>query len=75
MQTLQQLRDSELKTIIKNFQDQNGKPFTLQDLLNELRLQHKFFAILINGKSIRDLNMEISLTDDIVILPKIAGGH
>lgn len=45
----------------------------VSDLLKELNLNDKFFAILVNGKK-ASLNDEIQEGSDIVILPRIAGG-
>jgi len=47
---------------------------TVSDLLKDLRLESKFFAILVNGKKV-DLNDTIEENSEIVILPRIAGGH
>ena len=46
---------------------------TVKDLLHELKLEQKFFAILVNGKRV-ELNTVIEKDSEIVILPKIAGG-
>ena len=47
---------------------------TVSDLLKDLKLESKFFAILVNGKKV-DLNDTIEANSEIVILPRIAGGH
>ena len=47
---------------------------TVADLLKDLKLESKFFAILVDGKKV-DLNDEVEAGSDIVILPRIAGGH
>ena len=47
---------------------------TVADLLKDLSLESKFFAILVNGKKV-DLNDKVEAGSDIVILPRIAGGH
>ena len=49
------------------------KAMTVADLLVELNLQGKYFGILVNGKKATP-ETKISPTDDIVILPHIAGG-
>lgn len=43
------------------------------DLLKELNLEDKYFGILVNGKK-AEPNTKIKETDEIVILPHIAGG-
>jgi molybdopterin converting factor small subunit len=45
----------------------------VKDLLKELNLEGKCFGILVNGKH-ADEDTVIRMTDDIVILPHIAGG-
>ncbi len=45
----------------------------VSDLLKELGLEGKYFAILIDGKK-ADLKDTVSEGSEIVILPKIAGG-
>jgi len=49
------------------------KTMTVKDLLKELNLEGKYFGILINGKKATE-DMTIKETDEIVILPHIAGG-
>jgi sulfur carrier protein ThiS len=46
---------------------------TVGDLLKELKLESKFFAILANGKKV-GINDTIEENSEITILPKIAGG-
>ena len=46
---------------------------TVADLLKELNLESKFFAILANGKKV-GVNDKIDEGATITILPKIAGG-
>jgi sulfur carrier protein ThiS len=46
---------------------------TVRDLLKELKLESKFFAILVDGHR-AELDAEISEGSEITILPKIAGG-
>ena len=46
---------------------------TVGDLLKELNLESKFFAILANGKKV-NINDTIEENSEITILPKIAGG-
>jgi len=46
---------------------------TVGDLLNDLKLESKYFAILANGKKV-ELNDLIEDGSEITILPKIAGG-
>ncbi len=47
---------------------------TVADLLKDLKLESKFFAILANGKKV-ELNDHIDEGSEITILPKIAGGR
>ena len=49
------------------------KSMTVADLLKELNLEGKYFGILVNGKK-AEPETKISETDQIVILPHIAGG-
>jgi len=49
------------------------KTMTVNDLLEELNLEGKYFGILVNGKK-ADESTKISPEDSIVILPHIAGG-
>jgi len=49
------------------------KTMTVKDLLKELSLEGKYFGILVNGKRATE-DQKISPTDNIVILPHIAGG-
>lgn len=46
---------------------------TVGDLLKDLKLESKYFAILANGKKV-ELNDRIEPGSEITILPKIAGG-
>ena len=64
----------ELKNTIgsvKSYQITGNK--TVKELLEQLKLQNKFFAILINGKNAK-LDDLIESGAEITILPKIAGG-
>ena len=47
---------------------------TLKELISDLRIDNKYFAILVDGKKISDLNQVIETDSSIVILPKIRGG-
>ncbi|MFX0056918.1 MAG: MoaD/ThiS family protein [Candidatus Heimdallarchaeota archaeon] len=49
------------------------KQMRVNELLKELNLEGKYFGILINGKKASE-NDIIKETDEIVILPHIAGG-
>ena len=49
------------------------KTMTVGDLLKELNLEDKYFGILVNGKKATP-ETRINQTDEIVILPHIAGG-
>lgn len=44
------------------------------DVLEKLNLEIKYFAILVNGQK-ADTSMQIEKNDEILVLPKIAGGH
>ena len=43
------------------------------DILKKLNLESKYFAVLVNGQKV-DTSMEIEKNDEILVLPKIAGG-
>jgi sulfur carrier protein ThiS len=49
------------------------KSMTVNDLLKELNLEGKYFGILVNGKKANEETV-IKETDEVVILPHIAGG-
>jgi molybdopterin converting factor small subunit len=49
------------------------KEILVKDLLKELNLEGKYFGILINGKKV-DESTVIKETDEVIILPHIAGG-
>ena len=49
------------------------KEMTVKDLLKELNLEGKYFGILVNDKKAEPESV-IKETDQIVILPHIAGG-
>ena len=49
------------------------KPMLVSDLLKELNLEGKYFGILVNGKKVEP-STKVNVTDEIVILPHIAGG-
>ena len=68
MQSLQEITTTgSLKTYRVNMTR------TVGDLLKELKLESKYFAILANGKKV-GLNDQIEEGAEITILPKIAGG-
>jgi len=46
---------------------------TVKDLLHDLNLDDKYFAILIDGKKAA-LDTEIDKDSTVVVLPRIAGG-
>ena len=46
---------------------------TVKSVLKELGLETRYFAVLVNGLR-ADLSTELSKDDEILILPKIAGG-
>jgi len=45
----------------------------VRDLLKELNLEGKYFGILVNGKKATEETI-IRETDEIIVLPHIAGG-
>ncbi|MBN1215383.1 MAG: MoaD/ThiS family protein [Candidatus Lokiarchaeota archaeon] len=49
------------------------KAMTVADLLKELNLEDKYFGILVNGKKASP-DTKIGPTDEVVVLPHIAGG-
>lgn len=46
---------------------------TVHDVLKKLNLESRYFAVLVNGKK-ADLSLVVDQKDEIVVLPKIAGG-
>ena len=70
-QDIEQIEDEIAIGVLKEFKIQKNQ--LVGDLLKELNLNDKFFAILVNGKK-ASLNDEIQEGSDIVILPRIAGG-
>jgi len=70
-QDIGQIEDEIAIGVLKEFKIQKNQ--LVGDLLKELKLNDKFFAILVNGKK-ASLNDEIQEGSDIVILPRIAGG-
>ena len=72
MENLDQINNiGALKTFKANITAEN--PRKVSDLLKELKLDNKFFAILVNGKRAA-LDQNLSIDDNIVLLPRIAGG-
>lgn len=47
---------------------------TLRELILDLKIDGKYFAILVNGRKINDLNEVIEKDTSVIILPKIRGG-
>ena len=70
-QDIGQIEDEIAIGVLKEFKIR--KEQKVSDLLKELNLNDKFFAILVNGKK-ASLNDKIQEGSDIVILPRIAGG-
>ena len=60
------------KMLYKTIQVKKKK--TIASLLKELGIENNYFAVLVNNKSVNDLNHELYPQDKIVILPKIKGG-
>ncbi|MHA1819412.1 MAG: MoaD/ThiS family protein [Promethearchaeota archaeon] len=72
MEKLDQINDVIDVGSLKSFKVKEEK--TVRELLKELKLDNKFFAILINGKKAK-LDDVIKEDQSILILPKIAGGY
>ena len=70
-QDIGQIEDEIAIGVLKEFKIE--KEQKVSDLLKELNLNDKFFAILVNGKK-ASLNDKVEEGSDIVILPRIAGG-
>jgi len=70
-QDIGQIEDEIAIGVLKEFKIK--KEQTVSNLLKELNLNDKFFAILVNGKK-ASINDKIQEGSDIVILPRIAGG-
>ncbi len=68
----QTLIELEKTGSVKTFRVTKGAQ-TVQDLLKELKLDNKYFAILIDGKR-AELDAVVDENTEIMILPKIAGG-
>ena len=49
------------------------KETTIRQILEDLKLEEKFFGLLLNGKRV-DLDTPVEVGDKVVILPHIAGG-
>ena len=50
-----------------------SKRQTVKDLLRKMNLESKFFAVIVNGQKV-DLETTLDQHDEVLILPKIAGG-
>jgi sulfur carrier protein ThiS len=48
-------------------------PQKVYDILSKLNLESKYFVVLINGKKVEPTDF-VEKDDEILILPKIAGG-
>lgn len=68
---MQSLQEISTTGSLKTYRVKNAH--TVEDLLKELKLESKFFAVLANGKKV-GLNNMIEEGAEITILPKIAGG-
>lgn len=68
---MQSLEEIQTTGTLKTYLVKSEK--TVSELLKELNLESKFFAVLANGKRVK-LTDKISENSEIVILPKIAGG-
>jgi sulfur carrier protein ThiS len=67
----QNLEEIQVTGTLKSYRVKSSK--TVADLLKELHLESKFFAVLANGKKV-NLTDVITEGSDLTILPKIAGG-
>jgi sulfur carrier protein ThiS len=47
---------------------------TYRELLKEMKLDDKYFVLLVNKKRVTDLSKKYNSCDTVVLLPKIAGG-
>lgn len=70
MEELDQIQNLEVGTL-KTFTAKTPK--LVADLLKDMKLNGKFFAILIDGKK-AELSDQIKEGQSIILLPKIAGG-
>ncbi|MBD3349890.1 MAG: hypothetical protein GF364_00210 [Candidatus Lokiarchaeota archaeon] len=73
---MEQLQKDEVPQLLdvgtlKNYQVKSER--TVKDLLKELKLSDKYFAILVDGKRV-GLDDVIKEGSSVIILPKIAGG-
>ncbi|MHA1718392.1 MAG: MoaD/ThiS family protein [Promethearchaeota archaeon] len=68
MQNLEKIEEVSSMTIyrVKN-------PEKVYEVLKKLKLESKYFAILINGKKVKPTDI-VEENDEILILPRIAGG-
>ena len=69
---MEHLQEIQISGSVKSYRVIHRK--TVADLLKDLKLESKFFAILANGKKV-ELNDTIDEGSEITILPKIAGGR
>lgn len=46
---------------------------SVADVLKEMKLEGKYFAILVNGKKV-NMDYQLKENEELTILPKIAGG-
>jgi sulfur carrier protein ThiS len=49
------------------------KKTTVENVLKEMKLESRFYAVLVNGKK-AEMDYILNEKDDLLILPKIAGG-
>ena len=54
--------------------EQIEKSKTLRALIDDLKIDKKYSAILVNGEKVTNLDTLVEPSDKIVILPKIMGG-
>ena len=68
---MQELQKINRASNITTYRAKNEQ--TVQSMIKRLKLESRFFAILVNGKLAKQDQL-IQKEDKIVILPKIAGG-
>ena len=62
----------EQKPLVKEVVVKEKK--TVAALMEELGLNPKFHAVLLNSKRVSDFNQEIEENSKIIVLPKLRGG-
>lgn len=68
---MEHLEEVMVSNSIASYKVKHAK--TIRDILHELKLDNKYFAVLVNGQR-KNLDESVLPDSTIVILPKIAGG-